>query len=267
MRFLAIASATVRGGLRDRLFLAVFFLGILLVACLQFLSDLSMRQPLETAVTYTLSAISLTGVLLTLFLGINLISSEIENRTIYPVLALPVPRSYYILGKFFGLSVLLTGLIFLLGLCGCAGIAVVALKNATLASVAWHKIFIALSAQALALSLLGAVTIFFTSVATSSTFPFLLSCAVYGIGQSSGTVKEFLASSAGKELFAPWIQYVVTVIYYTFPGFQRFDFNQEAIYNLPVPVAMLGISLAYWILYTCMLLIAAIWIFQHRDLT
>ncbi len=266
MRFIAIASATARGGVRDRLFLAVFFLGILLIGCLLFLSDLSMRQPLETAITYTLSSISVTGVLLTLFLGINLISSEIENKTIYPILALPIPRSTYIIGKFSGLFILLAGLTLVLGVCGSGGLALIAAQKASIAAVAWHKIAFALTAQVLSLTLLGAVTIFFTSVATSSTFPFLLSCAVYAIGQASGPVKDFLASAAGQELFPPWIHTLVTGIFYTFPDFQRFNFQTQAIYNLSLAPSEIISCIVYWMIYTSLLITASICIFQRRDL-
>ena len=55
-----------------------------------------------------LTAISLFGVIIAIFVGIRLVSKEIEKRTLYTVLARPVRRWEFIVGKFFGLAGTLT---------------------------------------------------------------------------------------------------------------------------------------------------------------
>jgi len=264
--FITIALATVKGGLRDRLLLAVFLLGLLVVLSVQFLAALSMRQPLEAAISFSLSAVNLTGVLLTLFLGLNLIARELEDRTIYIALAQPVLRSDYILGKFFGLTLLLLGIVVTLGLCCCGGIALVAWQAGDITAVAWPKVAVALITGSMSLILLGSVAILFTSVATSAALPFVLTCAVYAIGQGTHVAKEFVESPMGREQFSPVVRALVNGVYYVFPNFSLFDFKVQAIYNLPLPAPMLCLSLLYGLIYSGIILTLAVWVFEHRDL-
>ena len=50
-----------------------------------------------------LSAISLFGHFIAIFIGIGLVSKEVERRSIYALLAKPMSRTELLLGKFFGL--------------------------------------------------------------------------------------------------------------------------------------------------------------------
>ncbi len=246
--------------------MAVFFLGALMVLMVQFLSGLSMRQPLETAITYSLSSINILGILLTLSLGLNLIAKEIESSSIYTILSNPIRRSEYILGKFLGLSILLFGLAAILGVCASSGIALVALKYDCLNNVAWQKIIISLLGIYLALTLLGSITIALTTIATSSIFPFVLTCAAVAIGYSIQPAKTFIDSEAGKEMFSPAMKALVHFIYYILPNFSFFDFKAFAIYNLPLADSMIFFSLSYWALYTGIMLMISICVFDRKDL-
>ena len=51
-----------------------------------------------------LTAVSLFGIVIAIFIGIGLVSKEIEKRTLYTVLSRPVRRWEFIVGKFFGLA-------------------------------------------------------------------------------------------------------------------------------------------------------------------
>ncbi|MGV1100362.1 ABC transporter permease subunit [Thiovibrio sp. JS02] len=267
MRFLALAWITFKGGLRDRLFLAVFLLGMMVVLSIQFLAALSMRQAAQTALTYSLGATEVIGVLLTLFMGVNLLGREVADRTILAVLAQPITRSQYILGKFTGLLLLLTVLIGILGLCSAGGVWITyKLYPRFSDGVPWLKLANALFWIVLSLSLLGTVTIFFTSLATSSTLPFMMSCAVYTIGQGLEGAKEFVASPMGQTKYTPLMREFISVIYYIFPNFSLLDFKVQAIYDFTLSPAMLGANFLYWLSYTGILLVAAMGIFAKREI-
>lgn len=261
-----IAFATARGGVRDRLFLAVFFLGLFVILALQFLAGLSMRQPVQTAISYNLASINIIGLLLTLFLGVNLISREVDDKSIHPILSLPISRASYILGKFLGLVLLLAGLVFILGCCGAAGMAFVSYSQPDFVTFNWLKYIWAMIAQLMALSLLGEVTIFFSTIATTHTLPFLLSCAIYVVGISASAAKDFLETPLGQQLYTPVVAKIVAVIYYVLPNFSFFGMNEEVIYNLPLSLSAVGLYTLYWILYSSILMFFSIIIFERRDI-
>ena len=51
-----------------------------------------------------LTAVSLFGIVIAIFIGIGLVSKEIEKKTLYTVLSRPVRRWEFVVGKFFGLT-------------------------------------------------------------------------------------------------------------------------------------------------------------------
>src|SRR5690349_25100884 len=55
-----------------------------------------------------LSAISVIGLLMAVFIGVGLVSKEMDKRTLYALLAKPVRRWEFLLGKFGGLLLTLT---------------------------------------------------------------------------------------------------------------------------------------------------------------
>ncbi len=264
---LALSKTTVRGGTRNRLFLAVFFMGCLILVGLQFLASLSMRQPYQAAMAYNLAAINVIGVLLTLFLGVNLICRDVDTRFIHPILAQPIKRSTYIFGQFLGLFCLIFIITSCLGLCGGTGLALVEFFRPDMGSFSWLKFIWATCLQVLGLSLLGALTIFFASFASSSILPFILSCGIYTIGLTTKATKEFLETPYGQQNFSPLVQKTITVAYYTLPNFSFFDITQQAVYDLPLHGSKVLFIFLYWLLYCSTLLCAGSLLFKRRDIT
>jgi ABC-type transport system involved in multi-copper enzyme maturation permease subunit len=252
--------------LRNRLFLAVFLMGCLVLLGLQFLAGLSMRQPYQVAMAYNLAAINGIGVLLTLFLGVNLICRDVDSRVIHPIIAQPINRNTYIYGQFLGLFFLIAFIVGCLGLCGAAGLYIVEWFQPDSGHFSWLKYLWAVSSQILGLSLLGALTIFFTSFASSSILPFLLSCGIYTIGLTIKATKEFLETPYGQQNFTPLIKKTIAVAYYTMPNFSFFSMNQQAIYNLPLQWSQIGYVYLYWLIYCSILLSSASLLFNRRDL-
>jgi len=264
---LSLAQTTIREGLRNRLFLAVFFMGCLVLLGLQFLAGLSMRQPYQAAMAYNLAAINIIGVLLTLFLGVNLVFRDVNSRVIHPVLAQPIKRSTYIFGQFLGLFSLIFLIISCLGICGAAGLSLVEYFHPDMGSFSWIKYLWAINSQIFGLSLLGALTIFFTSFASSSILPFLLSCGIYAIGLTAKATKEFLETPYGQQNFTPLIKKTIVTVYYTMPNFSFFNLNRQAIYDLPLQTSQVVFIFLYWLLYCSTLLCAASLLFNRRDIT
>lgn len=114
-----IAGNTLREAARQRLFHFLLCLALALVLGARWLRDFNFGAPeLKFLIDCGLGAIAFFGAALTVTATAQLFFSEIENRTALTLLAKPVWRGEFVLGKFVGITalvglfcVLLTGLL------------------------------------------------------------------------------------------------------------------------------------------------------------
>ena len=106
-RIAVIALNTFRETLRDKILYNLVFFGLLLIGSSILLSTLTMGEQAKIIQDLGLASINLFGVLIAIFVGIGLVSKEIEKRTIYSIIAKPIPRYQFLLGKYFGLTLTL----------------------------------------------------------------------------------------------------------------------------------------------------------------
>src|SRR3954454_24544354 len=102
-RLRAIAFNTFREAVRDRILYNLVFFALLLVATAPLLGQISIGVQRVLLINLSLTAISIFGIVISIFVGISLVSKEIEKRTLYPVLSRAVGRGEFIVGKYFGL--------------------------------------------------------------------------------------------------------------------------------------------------------------------
>src|SRR5436853_42675 len=98
-----IASNTFREAVRDRVLYNLVAFALLLVGAAILVGQISIDIEHLVVINLGLTAVSLFGMVIAIFVGIGLVSKEIEKKTLYTVLARPVRRWEFILGKFFGL--------------------------------------------------------------------------------------------------------------------------------------------------------------------
>ena len=103
MRIAYIAANTFREAVRDRVLYNLIIFAFLMIGASLLLGQITIGVERELLVNLGLTAISIFGVLIAIFIGIGLVSKEIDKRTVYTVLTRPVQRWQFILGKYFGL--------------------------------------------------------------------------------------------------------------------------------------------------------------------
>ena len=102
-RLIAITLNTFREAVRDRVLYNLILFVLLLVASAPLFGQISIGMERLILVNVGLSSISLFGVIIAIFLGIGLVSKEIEKKTLYTILSRPVRRWEFIVGKYLGL--------------------------------------------------------------------------------------------------------------------------------------------------------------------
>ncbi|CAH2031293.1 ABC transporter permease subunit [Trichlorobacter ammonificans] len=260
-----IMLTTLRGIFRDRVFQGIMALGVLFLF-IPSAASLSMRQVTELSITLSLSLLSFILLLLSVFLGATSLWKDMERRYTYSVLSLPISRSSYLLGRFFGLALFLALTSAVLG--------TVALLAVKLASgiypsdrpVVWSLLVLAVLFATLKYILLVAVALLLSTVSTSFFLPiFGTICAFLSSGVSQ-QVYEYVHSPAAAQTVSPLLKPVVSAVYYLLPNLAGFDLKVNAIYGIMPTAAGLGLTLLYFIAYTAMLLGGAMLIFNRREM-
>src|SRR6201987_2705566 len=99
-----IASNTFREAVRDRVLYNLIAFALLLSWAAILVGQISISIEKLVVINLGLTSVSLFGVVIAIFIGIGLVSKEIEKRTFYTVLSRPVRRWEFIVGKFLGLA-------------------------------------------------------------------------------------------------------------------------------------------------------------------
>jgi len=248
----AIAVNTFREAIRDRILYLLLVFGLLLIVSSVGLSLLTVGSQIKIIKDIGLASISIFGVLISVFVGIGLVSREIQRRTIYTVITKPVYRYQFLLGKYFGL--LLT--IF----CNISLMTVI-----FLAVLFWKGGFLDLSVLpailmiGLELLLVTGFALFFSSFSTpilSAVFTF----ALYITGHLSGGL--LLLKAHVKSGFSRWL---CDVLYYLLPNLELFNLKHQAVHGLPLHEGQLLLALIYGLLYAAAVFILTVAIFRRRD--
>lgn len=250
-----VAKNTFRESVRDRVLYNLIFFALLMIGSSLLVGQLAIGDLPKVITDIGLSAMRFFGMLIAIFIGIQLVYKEIERRTIYSLLAKPLRRSEFVLGKFFGLgltlavnsSVMLAGVV--LSLLLVKGTYAAQMAAAVPAS---YMIF-------LELVVTTAVALMFSTI-SSPAISALLTFLVYVAGNASGNLKVLAETSD-----APGVGALLTGLYYLLPNLSNFAAIGTAAHGAIVPgVRLLGAT-AYAAVYCGLLLAIAVAVFERRD--
>jgi ABC-type transport system involved in multi-copper enzyme maturation permease subunit len=260
----SIALVTLKGVFRDRVFQGICVTAILFLF-IPAVATLSMRLVTEVAISLSLSLISFILLILAVFLAGGSLWKDMERRYTFSVLGLPLRRSDYLLGKFFGISLFLLLVVLLLWLVTVAVAQVAAGIYPPQRPVVWMNLFLAVWFDALKYILLVAVAFLFSTVSTSFFLPVFGTIAIYLVGSASQDAFEFVNSREGQNLPAI-VRGGAKGLYYFLPNFSAFDLKFNAIYGLQVSAQGLFLTFGYFVVYTAIVLLLAVMAFSRREL-
>lgn len=258
-------SLNIRWIVRDRIAQVLVGIALLLMVLVPVFSSFSMRQSQELAVTLALSSISLVLLIYSVFLGSTLLWREIERRYTLPVLALPVPRSTFVLAKFIAIVLLLCAGGILMGVGASIVIKLGAMQYASDFSVQWGRIAIAIGCDILKFALLAAIALAVSAFSTTFFMPFFVSLALYLAGSASQGVYEYISSNYG-EKFSAMSKLVIKFVYFVIPNFSVFDFKLQATYPIPLDPTSLVYAVGYFFVYINFVLTVAVLAFKRREM-
>ena len=98
-----IAVNVFKESVRDRVPYSLVLFAVLLMGASYLIGQLTAGQDVKIIKDLGLAAIAIFGLFIAIFIGIGLVSKEVERRSIYPLLAKPISRPQFIVGKYAGL--------------------------------------------------------------------------------------------------------------------------------------------------------------------
>lgn len=250
----AIAMNTFRESIRDRIFYSLLAFAFLMLGFSMIFANLTIGDQIKIIKDFGLGAISLFGVLITIFVGIGLLYKEMEKRTIYVILAKPIARWQFLAGKYIGLTITLAVEV------GVMTAGLFALCYYYQHTIPWDLLK-AIVPIFFELLVILAVALLFSSF--SSTFlSGLFTLSIFIIGHCTTDLKV-LAEKTND----PFLQKFTSFFYYALPNLENLNFKARVVHNLPLLWEELGFSLLYASCYSLLLIILAMLIFQRRELT
>jgi hypothetical protein len=118
-RVSSIAGNTFRDLVRQKVFYFMLVFGLILIGASLTLATLSFQGQLQTVMDVSLGAISIFTMLLAVLSTAMLLPKDMEDRTLYTILAKPVARFEYLLGKLIGVSLILAVAVVLMTVVFC----------------------------------------------------------------------------------------------------------------------------------------------------
>lgn len=248
-----IAANTFREALRDKILYLFLGFAILLLASSKLFGILTVGEQSKIIKDMGLAGIQFFLMLIAVMMSVLLISREIDSRTVYYILAKPVKRWQFLLGKYFGVLTTVVVNLFLM--------------TAMLVLFVWlygggfdPGLFLATGMIGVEMAVLVAFATLF-SVLTKPILGTVFTLAVFVVGhvsQDLWMLTRHLPGSIGRTL--------VSVLYYIVPNLERFNFKTEVVHQLPIPAAAVGWAVLYGVVFSALVLVLACLRFQGKDL-
>jgi ABC-type transport system involved in multi-copper enzyme maturation permease subunit len=251
----AITLNTFREAVRDRVLYNLVLFVLLLVASAPLFGQISIGLERLILVNVGLSSISLFGVIIAIFIGIGLVSKEIEKRTLYTILSRPVRRWEFIVGKYCGLLLTLLVNAFLM----TVGFYAALLITAHRLTAADARLLMAIYFAILQFVMMIAITLLFSSF-SSSIFSAIFAFALFVIGTFADDLRNFAAMSTGAT------KVLATGAAYLVPNFASMNVISQVAHDQPVAGSLVLFNTLYALVYAAAVTVGAVLIFERRNL-
>jgi ABC-type transport system involved in multi-copper enzyme maturation permease subunit len=261
----AIAISVFRESVRDKVFYNLVLFALLMMGASFLIGQLTAGQDVKIIKDLGLAATSMFGLFIAVFIGIGLVSKEVERRSIYSLLAKPISRHQLVLGKYCGLTLTLAANMAVMTVALYSVLAYTAWGVSPQARAAWDapaldpallKALVLIFAE---LMLVTALALFFSTF-SSPMLSAALTFGLYVVGHFSADLRNFqqVVDSPAAAAFARGL-------YWVLPNLAQFDVKSDVVHGIHVPLGYLAIAGAYAALYITMLLTVAALVFSRRD--
>ena len=283
-RIYAITINTITELTRQKVFYVLLVFALVLIGSSIFMAQFSFQQEFQILKDVSLGAISLFTSLLAIVATARLLPQDLEDRTLYTILAKPVPRFEYVLGRIAGVLLLLAMSTVLMA---AAFFMVLYMREQAVVQTTLKQMASAPPAQVadalrtvrssafnidilpgiliiyLKACLLAALTLFVSTFATSNIFTIVVMAFIYFIGHLQATAREYWLHEHGSGLITRIFLAVVTLL---FPDLQAFNLVDDIVAGTAISLAVFAKTAVLGIFYTTIYTLLAAFVFYGKEL-
>jgi ABC-type transport system involved in multi-copper enzyme maturation permease subunit len=233
----------------------VVFAVLLVVGSLT-ISQLTLGEQFRIIANIGASATQIFGTLIAVFLGVGLVSKEIDRRTCYPALARPISRAGFVAGKYLGLLATLLLNVVLMAV-ATAAVLFTYRGSATFIDLAFLATFALTLVQ---LAICAALAVLFSTF-TTATLASICTLSIVGAGWLFGEVRFFWLTAKQADL-----KQLVALLDVLLPNMSLLDLKEAVTYGDAVTLGSALARGAYGAGYAAVLLLLASIVFTRRDI-
>ena len=283
-RVLAITANTLTELTRLKVFYVLLVFALLLIGSSIFMAQFTFQQEFQILKDISLGAMSIFTSLLAIIATARLIPQDIEDRTVYTILAKPVPRFEYLLGKIGGVLLLLAISIVVMSAVFLAVLyireqSVLHMTLRQMSSAPREQVDDALRAVRssglnldlfpgiiiiyLKACLLAALTLFVSTFATTNIFTIVVMVFIYFIGHLQATAREYWL----QEHSSGWITHVfLAIVALLFPDLQAFNLVDDIVAGTVISLGVFLKTAVLGAFYTTIYTLLAVFVFYGKEL-
>ena len=275
-RISAVAGNTFLEAVRQKVFAVLLVFGLVLVGGANYFTEFSFQEQFKFLKDLGYAAISLTGLLVGLLGAAQLIPGEIERRTILTALCRPLRRWDFVVGKYLGLATYLTLMVAIMALAvwgvlrwkEAQFLRAEGLEPAAAAAIRAEamdpRLLQAVLLVGVKLAVVAALAVFFSTIATSTTFVMAMTLLVYLIGHLQSVAREQWLETGEA---ARWtVKIFLAAVALLVPDFNLYNLIDEIVAGNVVLWRTTLEVVGYSAVYVGVLLAAAACMFEGRDI-
>ena len=261
---LGFTRITLKQSTRLRSFYSAFVITLVSLIGLFVIYSFTMFEIPRILASYVLSCTNFIVLLMVFFTLFSLLQYDIDRKTLQYVIALPLRRRDYIVGRYLGImcfsAIIAYGIIVLF-----YPFLILLMKqrpDAPFNVVRYFTYPLFLLAE---VSLIISFALLFTTLSTKSIISVISTVGVYLIGHSLDEVKEFLLGGHAQEI-PLFSKILVKGAWYIFPNLSLFDVKLRMVYNLQFSFEEALMIIIYGIGYTLAVLVITCALFERKEI-
>ena len=257
-KILAVARNTFREAVRNRIFANLIFFTLALLGFALAMSSASLNEEVRLMTDVGLFLTSTAAVFIAIFTGVNLVYKELERKTIYTLMAKPISRPQFLLGKYLGLLQTMFVLVSIMGLMLCLILAAVGGQVGVPIIQAIWLLFVEVA-------VVVAVAMVFSSFST----PFLsglMTLGVFVVGRFVDSLTHLKLGDADNpdaatERISMLIRWVIRIA----PDLSIYNVTPQVVYQRPMSAAFVAEASLVGLTYIFICLTLSAFLFSRRD--
>jgi len=281
----AIASNTLLELVRLKVFYFLLIFALLIIGSSAFMVRLSFQEQFQMLKDVSLGSMSVFTWLLAVLATAMLLPKDIEDRTLYTILAKPVPRFEYLLGKVLGvlllllISTLMMSLMFAVTLYFRQQMAIAEnlqgvppgtdpkIIASVIADVKSHTFSWSLAPAIACIytkaAIFACITLFISTYATSWIFTIMVSTVAFLIGYFESTAREYWLAGQVPSIFVKGVLLLIALV---FPDLQLFNLEDDIDAGNAISMILFLKTAGLGVVYTCVYFFLAYFVFAKKEL-